>query len=398
MTYKPLTYLDSIIAEIGLIDLRHYRGKHFREITNLLGGEFIVDNSDDNAPNRIIGVGDKYDYHNHGIVGWIGAFGQAEYSLDNLSAFVSASVANTSYTREDYYQYAPGNQISETYRFLGYTAKGGLNYNLNNNHNVFANVGYFERAPFFDTVFPAYNNDGNADAENEKVLGFELGYGLRYKNAGLNVNLYRTQWRDKAFETRVQVPSGEEIYANILGVNAMHMGFELEGWYVPLRGLRFTGSFSMGDWTWQNNLTDVGIYDGSTLVETINLYIKGLKVGDAAQTTAAAGVEYELFSGFRLLGDFNYCANLYADFDVLSRGEEDDEGVQALEMPDFGLFDFGFLYNFPIGNLDAVLNGRLMNAFDTHYVADALDADTMQEALVYYGYGRTWMMGIKFKF
>ena len=98
------------------------------------------------------------------------------------------------------------------------------------------------------------------------------------------------------------------------------------------------------------------------------------------------------------MGDFNYCANLYASFDALSRGEAEDEGRQALEMPDFGLFDFGFLYKFPIGGLKAMLNARVQNAFDTEYIPDALDAETMEEALVYYGFGRTWVIGIKFMF
>jgi len=225
-----------------------------------------------------------------------------------------------------------------------------------------------------------------------------LGYGVRYKNAGANLNVYRTQWKDKSFDKRVQIPDGSEVYANILGVNALHMGVEVEGWINPVRGLRLTGSVGIGDWTWQNNLIDVPIYDGSTLVETVDLYIKGLKVGDAAQTTAAVGASYELFSGFQVMGDFNYCDNLYASFDALSRGDSEDEGRQALEMPDFGLFDFGFLYRFEIGTLDAMLNARVQNAFDTEYIPDALDAETMDDALVYYGFGRTWVMGVKIMF
>ncbi len=235
--------IGSDLVITGGIDLRHYRGKHFREITNLLGGNYVVDNSDINNPNRVIGVGDKFDYHDNGIVGWLGAFAQAEYTIGDLSSFLSVSASNTNYKRKDYYQYTPGNQVSDAYNFLGYTAKAGLNYNLNNNHNVFLNVGYFERAPFFDTVFSAYDKTGNADAENEKVLGVELGYGIRYRNAGVNFNVYRTNWVDKAFSTRIQVPSGEEIYANILGVNALHQGFEVEGWYNLVKGLRLTCSF-----------------------------------------------------------------------------------------------------------------------------------------------------------
>ena len=44
---------------------------------------------------------------------------------------------------------------SETLNFIGFTVKGGANYNLTENHNVFANVGYISRAPF--SLIPDWN-------------------------------------------------------------------------------------------------------------------------------------------------------------------------------------------------------------------------------------------------
>ncbi len=388
------------------IDLRYYKGSHFREITDLLGGDFVLDNSDDNNPDRIIGVGDKFSYNNDGIVNWAGAFVQAEYTWNDLNAFVSVTGSNTNYKREDFYQYPPGEQLSDAYNFFGYVIKGGINYNFSDHHNLYGNAGYFTRAPFFNTVFSQFNNDANEDAVNEKVLSYEIGYGLRYSKVSLNVNLYRTNWKDKNFTQPVQVPSGDEIIANVLGVDAMHQGAELEASYNPLRRLRLSGSLSFGDWIWQNDLIDVPLYDGSDQVGEVDLYIAGVKVGDAAQTTAAFGIDYELFNGFFLNGDFTYADQLYARFDPLQRGEAPAAGEvnsQAILLPSFGLFDFGFRYNFPIGNMNANLNARVNNAFDTQYVPDALDVDaandeTLADAYVYYGFGRTWTMSIRFMF
>ena len=75
-------------------------------------------------------------------------FAQAEYNKDKLSAFLAGSISNTGYWRYDRFYYDKQHAESETVNFIGYTVKGGANYNLNEYHNVFANVGYISRAPF----------------------------------------------------------------------------------------------------------------------------------------------------------------------------------------------------------------------------------------------------------
>jgi len=385
----------------GGIDVRYYRGSHFREVTNLLGADFAVKTRDINEPNKAIGVGDKFSYNYDGIVNWVGAFAQGEYTLDDLTVFASATVSNSSYTREDYFQYTPGNQVSDTENFIGYITKVGANYNINDHHNVFVNAGYFERAPFFNAVFSNNDNTANPDVENEKTLGLEAGYGIRYNKGGVSLNVYNTNWKDKTFQRRVDMPSGDELTLSVLGVNALHQGVEVEFNYNPIPKLKMRGSVSVGNWIWQNDLIDAPIFDGTVAVDSVNLYIKDVKVGDAAQTTAAFGLDYELFDGFSLNGDFNYAANLYASFDPAGRDNAPSAGeanTQALLLPEFGLFDFGFRYAFEMGNMDASLSGRMNNAFDTEYVPDSFDADNLSGANVYMGFGRTWTMSLKLKF
>src|SRR5690606_14740512 len=227
---------------------------HFTELTDLLGGQYFADDSNVNNPLGTYGVGDKISYYNDGLVGWLGAFGQLEYSKNDWAAFVSLAASNTSYKRIDYFIYTADDPLRETdrYNFLGYSAKGGANYNIDDNHNVFANLGYFEKAPGFDAVFPNFNNtDINDDAENQKISSFELGYGYRGEKFSGNVNLYRTAWKDRTESVGFQQPDGTRAFANILGVNAIHQGIEMDFVYRLSEELRFTGMASFGDWRWQ---------------------------------------------------------------------------------------------------------------------------------------------------
>lgn len=392
---------DNLILTGGL-DLRTYKGDHFQEITDLLGGQYFADDSDVNNPNAALQVGDLYGYHDDGLVGWMGLFGQLEYTKNNLAAFVSGAISNTSYKREDFFLYLDGDPLQKTdrYNFAGFSIKGGANYNLDANNNVFANLGYFEKAPGFDTVFPNFTNtDINKDAPNQKILSFELGYGLRSEKLTANLNLYRTEWKDRSLSKSYIAPDNTVRYANLTGVNALHQGIELDFVYKPVNSLRLTGMLSLGDWRWENNLENVQIYDENNqpVGSPVNVIIKDLHVGDAAQTTMALGLDYKLADKTRLTVDYNYYDRLYASFDPNGRTAE---GPEAWKVPDYGIFDVTFSHGFKFGMFDATLIGRLDNVFDTHYVADAFDGPN-SDALtsrVWYGFGRTFSVGAKIEF
>ncbi len=398
-TFK--TELTDNLSFIGGVDIRTYTGKHFREVTDLLGGEYAFDNSNVNNPNAALQVGDKYAYNNDGEVGWQGLFTQLEYNTDNLSTFLSVAVSNTSYRRVDYFQYLDSDplQTTDKYDFFGYSVKGGANYNIDDTNNVFANIGYFEKAPIFTSVFLQYDNEHiNADAENEKIFSAELGYGFRGEKFAANINVYRTQWNDRTLTRGFQNPDGTFGTANILGVNALHQGIEIDFTYrVP--NLTLTGMLSLGDWTWANDLENIQIFDEEqNLVNTVNMFIDGLKVSDAAQTTAALGLDYKLMEKTHFTIDFNYYDDLYARYDPNDRGTPN--APQAWKAPAYTTFDMSLRYGFKIGDLDTTLIGRMNNVFDTQYIADATDGagSVAQTALVWYGFGRTFNISAKIRF
>ncbi|UAM97406.1 TonB-dependent receptor [Polaribacter litorisediminis] len=391
---------DELTFLTGL-DYRGYTGIHFTEVTDLLGGQFFADDSNINNPDNQAQVGDRILYDNDGLVDWLGAFTQLEYSKNDLSGFVSLNVSNTSYQRVDRFIYLDSdpNQTSEKFSFIGFGAKGGLNYNLDEKHGVFANLGYFERAPFFNAVFANRNNiDTNEDAPNQKITSYELGYTFRSAKLTGNVNLYRTTWNDRTETQSFQQPDRTLAFANILGVNAIHQGIEVDFIYRATDKLKFTGMASLGDWRWANDVLDVQIFnENNEVVETVDLYIKDVHVGDAAQTTFALGTSYELTPETTLSIDYNHFADLYSDFDPSDRGEP---GPDAWKVPSFDLFDASIRHKFKFGNFDTSIIARVNNVFDTTYISDSQDGagSVANTARVYYGFGRTFSVGAKINF
>ncbi len=396
------TDLTEELTLLGGIDYRNYTGTHFTEVTDLLGGQYFLDNSNKNNLINAAQVGDKIWYDNDGKVGWLGGFSQLEYSKDQLSGFLSFSLSNTSYQRIDRFLYLDSNplQTSDTYNFIGYGTKGGVNYNLDDNHGVFVNLGYFEKAPYFNSVFANRNNvDVNNDAENQKITSYELGYTHRSEKLTANINLYRTSWQDRTEVARFQQPDGTTAFANILGVGAIHQGVEFDFRYKATDKLTLTGMLSLGDWRWDSDVRDVQIFDETnTVIETVDLFIKDLHVGDAAQTTAALGLNYKISPETTFTVDYNYYADLYSDFNPSRRGTAG--APEAWKVPSYNLFDSALRHKFTLGNFETTFTARVNNVFDVKYISDSEDngSSTASEAKVYYGLGRTFNVGAKINF
>lgn len=393
---------------MGGLDARYYKGIHFREVTDLLGGEFFVDDSDENNPNQVVGVGDKIAYYNDGLVSWLGIFSQAEYTMGQLSAFGAAAFSYQSFKRIDYFSYLDDDPLQETdwNGFLGFLIKGGANYNLTDIHNVFFNTGYFSRQPDFDAVYLNNLNIFNTDAKNETVFSAELGYGLRTASLVVNVNLYYTKWMNRSFTKYVPGVdiNGDpaDYFTNLLGVDALHQGIEIDFVYKPFDNLYIRGMVSLGDWSWLNDLKEVNTFDDQqNIIRTDNIYLSGVHVGDAAQTTMALGVDWELIKGFKVGADFNYYDNLFADFDPTSRTvDEGETNPDSWKMPNYALFDLNFRYDFEMAGIKSSFMARMNNVLDENYMSESRDGSNHDwaGARVYYGWGRSWTATLLFRF
>ncbi|HKJ42480.1 MAG TPA: TonB-dependent receptor, partial [Sunxiuqinia sp.] len=376
-------------------DGRYYRGKHYYEIKDLLGGDFFMDNKNLNrADDTKLQVGDKINFHNDGVVRWAGLFLQGEYKNDITSGFLSVAASQKSYQRIDYFQYTPGNQKTDWQNFLPWNVKAGVNYNVTEKHNFYINAGYIKREPTFSNVFLNYTNEINSDVKYETVMTAEAGYGFKSKRLKAKIDYYWTNWLDKALVKNLQ-----GVYANIPGINALHQGLEAEVTYKPINKVTFRGMLSLGDWIWQDDVNFTLYNDQHEIIDTYQAYIKGVHVGNSAQSTASVTANVEVLPGLRIGVDYLYLAKNYADFDPTNRTTA-SENVDSWQMPNVGMVDMNMKYAFKIAGMNANLYGNVNNLLNTEYVSDATDGiyHDQYSSLVYYGFGMTWSTGLKIEF
>jgi len=420
------TRIGNSIDFYGGLDFRYYKGTHTNVITDLYGGDFYID-ATSLRPNlsttdwktQKLGVGDIVYRDYDGYVFSQGAFMQAEYNKDALSAFISLSGSNTSQWRYDRFYYDKAQAQSKTVNVLGFCAKGGANYNINDKHNVFANFGMISRAPFFSAgafLQSTTSNEVNTNAVNEKAISAEVGYGFKSKYFTANLNVYSTNWRDKTMVRAINANLQNSLVANLQGVNALHNGIELDLTSKPFRALEITGMASVGDWNWENNTTGY-LYNSqgqpvdvsgnvvamlSPQQGVVNVNLAGIHVGNSAQTTAAVGFTYEILKGFRLGLDGNYYGRNYAYFNISSLGTSlsPTTFAQPWQIPDAYIFDFNASYRFKIGTFDALLVGNIDNVLNLDYITDATDGSNhdWETSPVFYGFGRTLSTSLKINF
>ena len=436
------TYTNQITPSLELsagVDVRYYIGEHNNEIIDLYDGKyFIDDNSRRNvkASDNIaaadptwqyekLQVGDKVyrDYDGH--VHQEGVFAQLEWTRNKLNAFVSGSISNTGYWRYDRFYYDAAHAESDHVNFLGYTIKGGANYNITDKHNVFANLGYISRAPFFSGgafLQSTTSNVTNPDPLNERVFSAELGYGFRSGIFTANLNAYYTLWMDKSFVRSTQMSNGDYARINLGGVDARHMGIELDFSLRPTRWMDITGMLSLGNWIWDSN-TKGYIYDslGQPMTAALDgtvasgimaddhawlfLKQKGIKVGGSAQTTGAIGMTVRPMKGLRVSADWNAYGNNYADFWLGSglNGNQTIEVKDPWRIPWGHQLDLSASYRFKIGNIFATIYGNVNNVYNYNYIMDA-QSDALQEGIwqnayaVMYSFGRTYTVRVKINF
>jgi len=412
-TYKTL--LGKYIDLSAGIDARYYTGNHYKVVTDLLGADYVTDNynggtaafgsrsGDINNPVKRALVGDKIGYHNKDDVELASAFAQAEYSKDNFSAFITASGSESADRRTDYYNYlnSDPNQSSRWVNFFTYQAKGGANYNINDQMNVFANIGMITKPPFFDKgVFQNFTNIVNPNPVVEKLFSYELGYGYKISDFSAKVNLYRSMYMNQTLTANFTDANGNIFTGNVAGTNSLYQGGELELKAKPVRFITLTGMLSVADWHYTNNPGPATLFDNNQVaVKTIpQALLKGMKIGDAAQTTAHLGLDLDLTSQIRIGGDYFYYTNYYSRFNFANITTA---GLQGYKLPDYSNVNLNASFKFKMAGLDASLNANVMNLLNSKYITDAFDASASglaQNVSVYYGLLRTFTTGIKVKF
>lgn len=427
------------------LDLRYYIGMHKTVIENLMDGAYYIDDVNRKliksyysnlAGNQEyiyqkLGVGDVIARNYNGYTAQEGVYAQGEYSMLNkkLNLVLSGALNNNTYWRREFFYADKEHELSETKNFIGGTIKGGANYNIDRHQNVFANAGYISRAPFFSGgVFlnAQYSQQTNPNPLNEKVASYEVGYGYHSRTVAVTVNAYYTRWMDRTMTKGGIIESGDHTgdrYSfNMQGVDARHMGVEVNFTYKPVNWFEVNGMISWGDWQWDSNATGYFYNQDGAPLKNLNgdvasgilaedhlwatLEQKGVKVGGSAQTTGALGVVFRPFKGFRVAADWTCAARNYSDINIsastLTSGGTIKSGT-PWEMPWGQTTDLSASYSFKMAGFNAVLYGNVHNLFNYNYITQSytpVGANGSWENAyqVFYSFGRTFSVKLKLNF
>ncbi len=424
---------ENVSLNVGF-DGRFYRGNHFRQLNETFGLNGYVDNFRTDRPSDYV-ISDtfeanpwaalfsyadedqRYDRDYSENINYLGGFGQAEYSKDSFSAFVQGAVSTQSYQREGRLTgTGDGLGKSDKLNKIGYQIKGGLAYELDDKHSVFANAGLFSRQPFLDNVFAniQYSNElVSPEVENEEIIGFEGGYRFKNNNFRFNLDVYNTEWGNRFIATNGPVQPGADGIVDgengqsssddefstyrLTDVTQVHRGVEWDLEYRPdsrTWSVRHYGS--LGNWKYDGE-TPYTLQNDDTgeFVETNgSANLTNVKVGNAPQTSFGFGFRANVSESLSFDIDYNIYTDLYEFVDVEDVAAEALMGntYEAVRLPAYTLADAGLTYKFSLGDNTMTLRANVYNLFNESYI-------NQRDAFGYFlGVGRTFNASLRYNF
>jgi hypothetical protein len=98
---------------------------------------------------------------------------------------------------------------------------------------------------------------------------------------------------------------------------------------------------SMGDWRYTKDFTTAIFDDNQQQIGEGTLYLKGAKVGNAAQFTSYFAADYKLGKKFNIDLGYRFVDGLYADYAITDAVFTQPDNLGALKLPSYGLADLG---------------------------------------------------------
>ena len=323
---------------------------NYVQIADLLGSDFVLDvnrfendevlqQTDLENPNRLVGEGDRYRYsyqmHSNEVDFWI----QPRWTSAHWDLSGAVKLGRTNYQRNGDFRTGPfpNNSLgdSETVSFDEWGAKFNATYKISGRHYLYANAYFAEEAPFMTNsmVSPRTRNDFRNDLTTEKRMSFEGAYVLRSPSWKGKILGYYTEINDRMRHQTAFIDNdlGFGEFGNILtsNIDQQHMGIEavLEvklgagfeaGFAAAVGQYIYTDRF---DFTLVSDLSDIPLLEDQTIYSK-NFYIPG-----TPQQAYALELKYNSSNYWFASITGNYLTERYLDFYPLRRTELAVQGI-----------------------------------------------------------------------
>jgi hypothetical protein len=426
------------------IDMSIYKGRNYKEISDLLGGGYWLDvdqfmerdfgigssvsQSDLDNPNRKVKEGDVFGYDYTANVNNGNLWAVANYIQNRFEYYVGANLSYSEFWRTGDMRngHYPDNSKgdSKKQRFDNYGVKGGATWKISGRNYLDANVAYLTRAPFFRNSYisPRTSSFAIPGLESEKIASADLNYNFRTPYIKARVSAYYTMFMDQT-EQKSFYSETEHTFVNytMKNIDKVHRGFELGAEYkiTPAITLNAAAAFGAYQYVSRPNVTITKDNSGEIVASNKTIYVKNFYVSSTPQTAATFGFRYASPKYWFFGATASYFDDIYIDFnperrtaEMLSGLEPDDPAREAItkqqSLPSQFLVDANIGKSWRIKNYFINLNFQVANVLDNtdfktggfEQLRYALSNDTpnLFTPKYFYAYGRTYylILGLRF--
>ncbi|MFO8022898.1 MAG: carboxypeptidase-like regulatory domain-containing protein [Perlabentimonas sp.] len=364
-------WLDDRTILTGGINVSLYKGFQFKEMVDLLGGDWWIDvdqfaerDSDDedfyqndlDNPNRLIQEGDRFGYDFTANINEMKAFAQSEFEYTKVDFFVAANVSHTSFWRTGHMRNGrfPDNSYgdSEKHNFLNFGVKGGATYKITGRHYLDFNASYSTRAPYFRNAYISSRVRDHVveGISSDKILTGDMSYIVRTPNIKSRATVYYSEFKDQTWN-RSFYHEGYRTFINYImtDVNTMNLGAELgvDVNVTPDLSLNAVGAWGHYVYSSRPNVTIARDNDLELLAEDRTVYFENYRVGGFPQAAASLGARYNSPKYWFAGTNVNYFGKSYIDPNPDRRTEDavaafDDSDIRVDEVLEQQTLNDGF--------------------------------------------------------
>lgn len=443
-SYGAIINLDKQIGKIikvntGL-DYRKTDYNNYRTIENLFGadGYAVTNNYNDlnttmaaynqivsntiNSQDNIWKIFNKTDnsskvnYDFTSKIDYLGAYMQVEANFNKVNILAQGGFNRQFLSRTTNNLLTNTTNNSASVNIDGYNAKLGINYNINEHHNLWANGGIVSRAPIYTNIFSSFSDVPNKIYKNEDFKSAEAGYGFSTSKINFKLNGYL------AFHEDSTIPYANNVsgfFGATTGINKKNYGVEAELTVRPTKNIDIFSTVSYGEWKYTSDAKFT--YYGSNREDI--LHVNDNYIGGIPQTMVNLGASAILFKGFQFGTKARFHDRLYSNAPI----EKFDPVTyqyffnSVIELPDYLVVDSFIKYDLTLQNqhklnlcfnMDNVLdrtylmesntsfgyNQQIPNSTSTYGQAFGGYKGVAKANNAYFGFGRTWNFSVRYNF
>ena len=189
---------------------------------------------------------------------------------------------------------------------------------------------------------------------------------------------------------------------NISGMDARHVGIELDIAQEISRKLELNAAISLGDWRWNSAGTAEVFNENNEQLPSVTFNAKGVHVGGSAQNQFMFGLRYEPIKGLYIRPTYLLFAKNYANFEPDNLKQ--DRPQDSFRLPTSRNLDIHSGYSFQVyKDYKLTVNASVLNVLNEFYIQDArpgINGDQFDpnDIEVFFNRGRTYTAGVSISF